>query len=119
MLREIFKKVKANSGVTGKAISQHTGISENHISEYLRGKRDVTSATLDRMIDAMDELSPGAKKYFGDSISGRILNQAIEDLEDERLGELVVRASDELARRLIDKSRKNTLASDRLEVKAW
>lgn len=118
MLREIFKKVKVHCGVTGKAISQHTGISENHISEYLRGKRDVTSQTLDRMIEAMDELSPGAKKYFGDSLAGRILNQAIEDLEDERLGELVVRASDELARRLIDKSRRNTLASNCLEVEA-
>lgn len=64
MLRESFKQVKQQRGVTGKAIYELTGISQNHISEYLRGKRDVTSETLSRMINAMEQVSPGAKQDF-------------------------------------------------------
>ena len=65
MLKEIFTEIKSRHGITGKALSEATGISQKHISEYINGKRDVTSSTLWRMIEAMDELSPGAKKDFG------------------------------------------------------
>ncbi len=64
MLRKIFTEVKNKYGITGKALSQATGISQKHISEYINGKRDVTSSTLWRMIEAMDNLAPGAKQYF-------------------------------------------------------
>jgi transcriptional regulator with XRE-family HTH domain len=70
MLREIFREVKRSHGVTGKAISQLTGISQNHISEYINGKRDVTSETLWRMVDAMEQLSKGAAADFGQKLSG-------------------------------------------------
>lgn len=118
MLRNFFKQTRQHYGITGKAISELTGISQNHISEYQNGKRDVTSDTLWRMIEAMDNIAPGSRKHFGNLITGIIFDRIIEDLEDQQLGEFVVRASDELARRLIEKSRKNTLAGDQIKVKA-
>jgi transcriptional regulator with XRE-family HTH domain len=79
MFREIFKEVKKCRRITGKAISQITGISANHISEYINGKRDVTGDTLWRMIEAMEELSPGARCQFGREIIGDRSAQSVED----------------------------------------
>lgn len=64
MFKDIFQAVKQKHGITGKAISELTGISQIHISQFLNGKRDVSSSYLWRMIEAMDNLSPGAKKDF-------------------------------------------------------
>jgi transcriptional regulator with XRE-family HTH domain len=70
MLRKVFKEIKQEYGITGRSIAQATGISEKHISEYLNGKRDVTSETLWRMVEAMEQLSPGAAVDFGQKLSG-------------------------------------------------
>jgi transcriptional regulator with XRE-family HTH domain len=99
MLRQIFKEVKQSRGITGKAISQATGISEVHISAYLRGKRDVTSETLWRMIEAMDELSKGAAAEFRDRLPGEGQINApsnhpvifYQDLEADELAEEVIK----------------------------
>jgi transcriptional regulator with XRE-family HTH domain len=98
MLREVFRKIKQSRGVTGKAISELTGISQNHISEYINGKRDVTSETLWRMIEAMEQLSPGAAGDFrallpGDgqsSVSGKVLNN-FYDKEASQLAEEMIK----------------------------
>ncbi len=68
MLRQYFKNVKTERRITGKSLSQVTGISENHISEYLNGKRDVTSDKLWEMMEGMDKLSPGAKEDLAELI---------------------------------------------------
>ena len=68
MLRQYFKKVKTERHITGKALSQVTGISENHISEYLNGKRDVTSDKLWEMMEGLERLSPGATDDFAELV---------------------------------------------------
>jgi transcriptional regulator with XRE-family HTH domain len=81
MLRNIFKQTKKDHGITGKAISRLTGVSENHISEFLNGNRDMTSQTLWRLVEAMDELSPGAKRDFGLRLAG--LSQGLTTLVEQ------------------------------------
>lgn len=76
MFREAFKEIKKRHGITGKAISETTGISQNHISEFVNNKRDVTSETLWRMVEALDKLSPGAWKDFCLRIAGESIVQA-------------------------------------------
>jgi plasmid maintenance system antidote protein VapI len=49
MHREAFKKTKNYFSITGKQLHQQTGVSENHISEFLRGKRAVSTDVLDRL----------------------------------------------------------------------
>lgn len=94
MLRQIFKEIKQYRGVTAKAISQRTGISENHISEYLNGKRDITSERLWIMIDAIEQLSPGAKADFGRRIAGVSFSpdELIKSLDPSQLGALLISA---------------------------
>lgn len=64
MFREVVKKVKEARKITGKALSDQTGISPNHISKFLSGERDVTTETLWRMVQGMEQLSPGAEEDF-------------------------------------------------------
>ena len=91
MFREFFIEVKRHHGVTGKALSDRTGISQNHISEYIRGKRKVTDEVLWRMIEAMDELSPGALRDFGRKIVGGSNHQiSYEDMGDEDLAQAMI-----------------------------
>ncbi|PSF33893.1 hypothetical protein C7H19_19410 [Aphanothece hegewaldii CCALA 016] len=89
MFREIFKKVKESRGITGKAISDVTGISQNHISKFLSGERDVTTDTLWRMIKAMESVSPGAEQNFFEDLTGYTgrpsLKQIVENAEPQDL----------------------------------
>lgn len=121
MLREIFKEVKRSHGVTGKAISQLTGISQNHISEYINGKRDVTSETLWRMVEAMEQLSSGAAADFGQKLSGahqgdvpvRRLVNSYKDLQAGELAEEIIRLSKALKGALHEDTRRQPLSASR------
>ena len=114
MFREIFKQVKKSHGITGKAISQATGISQNHISEYIRGKRNVTDETLWRMIEAMDEMSPGVKKQFGSLLIGVSSSpspnpqELVNNMDTQQLSDVVFAIADKLRRSCIDTSSQNT-----------
>ncbi|MEL4897485.1 helix-turn-helix domain-containing protein [Crocosphaera sp. Alani8] len=81
MFRQTFKKVKTKRGITGKALSQITGISENHISEFLNGKRDVTTEKLWEMIMGLEKLSPGSKQDFAEFIGDGQSLKVTLDLE--------------------------------------
>ena len=119
MLRQIFKEVKQSRSITGKAISQATGISEVHISAYLRGKRDVTSETLWRMIEAMDKLSPGAAAEFRQRWPGEGEISALskrpvifyQDLEADELAEEVIKLGKALKGALNENSRLQSLST--------
>lgn len=91
MLREFFGEVKRHHGITGKAISELSGISQNHISEYINGKRDVTSETLWRMIEAMDKISPGARKDFALKIASDRPEIPYEELDEDELAEEMIK----------------------------
>jgi transcriptional regulator with XRE-family HTH domain len=91
MLREFFGEIKRHHGITGKAISELTGISQNHISEYINGKRDVTTDVLWRMIEAMNEISPGAKKDLALKIASVRPEITYEELDEDELAEEMIK----------------------------
>lgn len=91
MLREFFGEVKRHHGITGKAISELTGVSQNHISEYINGKRDVTTEVLWRMIEAMDEISPGARRDLAKKIASDRREITYEELDEDELAEEMIR----------------------------
>lgn len=57
--------------ISASELSQLTGVSGKHISEFKNGKRDVSSSLLVRLLDGIDELKPGAKQYFWQLASGQ------------------------------------------------
>ncbi|MEM7581498.1 MAG: hypothetical protein AAF316_17010 [Cyanobacteria bacterium P01_A01_bin.80] len=56
--------------ISAKELSKLTKVSENHISEFRRGKGDVSTNILLRLLDGMEKLSPGSKQHFCQMISG-------------------------------------------------
>ncbi len=66
MISEIFRQTLEHYGITGKQISQLSGVSENHISEFRRGKSKtgVSTDVLWKFLEAIEEIQPGASVYF-------------------------------------------------------
>ncbi|MBD2364954.1 hypothetical protein H6G36_27975 [Anabaena minutissima FACHB-250] len=56
--------------ISAKKLSSETRVSENHISEFRRGKCDVSTTVLSKLLDGMETLAPGAKQYFCYLMSG-------------------------------------------------
>jgi len=57
--------------ISAKELSKLTGVSENHISEFRRGKGDVSTNVLSKLMDGMDTLAPGSKQHLCKLISGQ------------------------------------------------
>jgi len=70
MLRRAFKSVKDRRKISNAALHRITGISESHLSAFLNPNRstDITTEKLSQLIEAMEEISPGAKYDFAKTI---------------------------------------------------
>lgn len=64
MISEIFRVTIERYGISGKQLSKFSGVSENHISEFRRGKTGISTEVLWKLIEAMDEIKPGSRAYF-------------------------------------------------------
>jgi hypothetical protein len=69
--REAFIRTQSYYRITGMALHEITGVSRNHISEFINDKRDMRTDLLDRLVQAMEELEPGALQFYTDEIRGR------------------------------------------------
>lgn len=69
--REAFIRTQSYYRITGTALHEITGISRNHISEYINNKRDMRTESLDRLVQAMEELEPGALQFYTDELRER------------------------------------------------
>ncbi len=100
MHREAFLKVKESHGITGKVLSEKTGVSKNHIYGYIQGKRSVTDAVLDQLVDAMEEISPGAKRDYCMAICGALQDEiCYDDLDEENLTDHLIKLGEAWKRR--------------------
>ena len=70
MISEIFRMTIERYGISGKQLSKFSGVSENHISEFRRGKTGISTEVLWKLIEAMDEIKPGARVYFCKRLTG-------------------------------------------------
>ncbi len=72
-MEELFDLTLKRYGIQGKALANLSGVSENHISEFRRGrlKTGVTTDCLLKLLVAMDEIAPGSRRYFCDLLAGK------------------------------------------------
>jgi transcriptional regulator with XRE-family HTH domain len=91
MHREALLKVKRNRKINNVDISRKTGISENHLSQFFRGNRNATDQVLDQVVEAMEELSPGAKADYAKEIAGSYDEIFYEHLDEDELAEQMIR----------------------------
>ncbi|MGK7897396.1 MAG: helix-turn-helix domain-containing protein [Xenococcus sp. (in: cyanobacteria)] len=91
--REAFIKTRTYFGVKGNALHEVTGVSADHISKYSTGKRDVSSEVLDKLIEGMEILQPGAKKYYCQLLYGKRSispEEIVEGMDNEELSQLMM-----------------------------
>ncbi len=122
MLHIYFKQTMDHYGIKGSELAEAMGCSRNNISEIRTGK---TKPQIDRfweLIETMDKLAPGAKRYFSNLIDGNnttfLLKDRVDSLDtaelvaamdDEQLSKLMfavaVRLGNKKNNQQIDKSR--------------
>lgn len=116
--REAFIRTQSRYSITGTALHKITGISQNHISEYINNKRDMRTESLDRLVQAMDKLEPGALQFYTDELRGKksevtIVNPKalVDKMDNEQMSELMFA----IAAKMGSKS-KNKLKNEQLAV---
>lgn len=79
-MEELFDLTLKRYGIQAKALAEITGVSQNHISEFRRGKlkTGVTTDCLLKLLVGMDELAPGSRRYFCDLLGGKKFPQGFE-----------------------------------------
>ncbi|MGK7916120.1 MAG: hypothetical protein AB4038_11360 [Prochloraceae cyanobacterium] len=75
--REAFCKTKRYFGITGSALHRQTGVANNHISEFIRGKGKVSTDILDRLVQGMIELEPEALQFYVSELAGKKINHSV------------------------------------------
>ena len=76
--REAFKKTKSYYGITGSKLHKQTGVSQNHISEFINDKSKISTEVLDLLVDGMEELEPGAKQFYIQELMGKSIKLACD-----------------------------------------
>jgi transcriptional regulator with XRE-family HTH domain len=80
---EPFKQMLSHYKVTGKQLSERTGIAQATISDIRRRESDPSASTLWRLVIAADEIAPGALRYFCSQLaSSDLLGDKLEQLID-------------------------------------
>lgn len=81
---EALTKVKERRRITGKLLHKVTGIPESNLSGFFKGKSNVGIATLDKIVDGMEQISPGARQEYAQELAGIISSEANETASIER-----------------------------------
>lgn len=69
--RKAFIDTRIYYGIKNKSLHEQSGVSLDRISKFINNKTDVTTDVLNRLVDAMDRLKPGAKKYYCQLLYGK------------------------------------------------
>lgn len=98
-MHKYFDQTLKQLGITGKKLSEVTGISTTHISEFRNGKANPSCEMLERMLNGADYIRPGAKRYFCQLLAGEApqsLESSIERLDNMQLARLLLTVADRL-----------------------
>lgn len=81
--------------ISAKELSKLTRVSENHISEFRRGKGDISTTVLTKLLDGMETLAPGSQQHYCQMIAG-VEKQSVSSLKQSLLDIIEVADEDEL-----------------------
>ena len=94
-IHKLFKRAMDRYGVQGKQLAELAGITPNQLSEFRNGKKWLSQRNFEALLEGMDQLSPGAKKYFCELLAGEALEVNKEQDSNKRLIELVENANED------------------------
>ena len=73
-INESFVIAMSEYGIKAKELAELVGISPQQVTEFRRGRSWVSQETFESLLENMDRLSPGSKRYF----CSLLANQPIE-----------------------------------------
>ena len=88
-----FNRMLKHQKITGKALSETSGISTPHISEIRNGKTNPSLEVFERLIDAAEKLKPGSRRMFASLMAGEeglSIEELAEQLSKKELGQLLI-----------------------------
>ena len=80
-INEHFVTAMSKYGIKAKELAELVGISAQQITEFRRGRSWVSQETFESMLENMDHLSPGSKRYF----CSLIANQEISKKDNKQI----------------------------------
>lgn len=63
-VHKLLAQTQDRFGIVGKELAQLAGLTPQYISDVRTGKRWMSEASFEKILDAMDQLAPGSKGYF-------------------------------------------------------
>ncbi|MBD2341224.1 hypothetical protein H6G64_30095 [Calothrix sp. FACHB-156] len=81
--------------ISAKDLSKLTKVSENHISEFRRGKGDISTTVLAKLLDGMETLAPGSHQHYCQLIAG-VEKQSVSSLKQSLFDIIDIADEDEL-----------------------
>ena len=93
MLNQYFKQTMDHFGVKGTRLAEEFGCGQSYISDIRRGKTNPPINRFWQIIETMEKLAPGAKRYFGNLVAGNdttyFLESVAQTIEPAEMVELM------------------------------
>ena len=98
LIHEAFNETLHSYGISGRTLAKTAQVSESLVSQFRHGKKGVTDEMLDNLLEAMQRIAPGSRKYFcsliavgsGEAVVYGCLKHAIEEAAEEEIPELLI-----------------------------
>ncbi len=103
LIHEAFDQTLKRYGISGKTLSEVSGVSTSHISQFRNGKGGAVShTTLEELLDAMEQLAPGSRFGFCLLLAGKNPEQSgadvlVESMDDRQLKNLLLLVAEKLS----------------------
>lgn len=95
-IHQLFKQAMDRYGIQGKELAAIAGISPNHLSQFRSGSKWISPEVFAALLEGMDQLSPGSRKYFCQLLANEPLGeekvnlaQMIESANDDEIDEVL------------------------------
>lgn len=96
MIHQHFDKTMKDHHISGKMLSEVTGISQTHVSQFRNGKTNPPCDTLMLLLDGLEQIEPGARQYFCQLLAGKSFDTAIDAMDSQQLAQLLVAIADKI-----------------------
>ncbi len=116
MLYKFFTETQEYHGVTSKDLAEAAGVSRKHLSEFRRGKANISLDLLWHLVETLEQLSPGARRDFGLRLAGLegSLTTLVEQMPPEELSDTLLAISESLRKsryREVDQDKESVAAA--------
>ncbi|MHC5717772.1 MAG: XRE family transcriptional regulator, partial [Nostoc sp.] len=74
-IHQLFKRAMDRYGVQSKQLADLAEISAVHLSEFRNGRKWLSQDVFESLLEGMEQLSPGSKRYFCELLAGEQLRE--------------------------------------------